>query len=651
MVLCWLARCSATLLLSISAATSTAATAITADMLASTLKHVENSPRPRSWPTTPEIAAIESALRTGNRATAFERLEKSVASETARLGIALLSAKGIAPKGVLAQKSQIDFETRQAQSAAFVWLISGNENARNEARSRILSLAALDINGPSSVVIDMLSSRHILWTLALALDWMPDEFSASEKALLVNNISARMEQFLGYLSLGPNTFEKWPWDSRANEVLGALAETSLLMLGETTRAPVWAKRFIPLYLNTTMVWAGADGGFASGTTYAGWDIGEYSLRHWDNLRRIAGIDLTEKSWIKNFGRFLTYFVPPGTPTGLFGDGAEEVMPEVWARYAKAYSARVPLPLHSWYARQWFQEDATALELITAPVANFDTINLPPGTPNAAVFYSIGWAALHSDLQNRGRTSIYFKSSPYGSLNHSHADQNSFVLHVGGKVLLADSGYYDSYDSPHQIQWSRRTEAHNAITYDGGQGQRIHDKTASGKLLNFSTSSAVDHVTGDATAAYGPGTQLALRAIAYVRPDLLLIFDSLKSNSPRRWEINLHASQPFVPGADKEWIVINGTSRACIQTMATQPLTFHQWRGFPQAPLRNAKQLRPDQTHGRYTANVASPHFTAVQAIQIDCAGTKPSISFSADGGASVTVGSHIYNFDSNGNFR
>ena len=39
---------------------------------------------------------------------------------------------------------------------------------------------------------------------------------------------------------------------------------------------------------------------------------------------------------------------------------------------------------------------------------------PEGTPNAAVFPVIGWAAMHSDLRDPRRTSVYFKSSPYGS---------------------------------------------------------------------------------------------------------------------------------------------------------------------------------------------------------------------------------------------
>ena len=41
--------------------------------------------------------------------------------------------------------------------------------------------------------------------------------------------------------------------------------------------------------------------------------------------------------------------------------------------------------------------------------------------------------MHSSLSDPNRLSIFFKSSPYGSYNHSHADQNSFVIHHRGRL--------------------------------------------------------------------------------------------------------------------------------------------------------------------------------------------------------------------------
>lgn len=601
------------------------------------LDQVAAQPRPRGWPRSPEVLAIESALKSGDRKAGFARLVARVASERTRLEKEGLLSRDTSGLSVLRQKQLVDGDTRQAQSAAFVWLVNGAAEAGAEARGRALALAALPAGGATSVARDMLSARHITWTLALVLDWMGDSLPAAERAKLVQAVTERMEDFHRTLSTGRTAFEVWPWDSRANEVLGALAETSLLMLGETPRARVWAQRFLPLYLRTTLVWAGEDGGFASGTAYAGWDVGEYSLRHWDALRRMTGINPADKPWAQNFGRFLVYFLPPGTPSGVFGDGSESYMPEVWARYAKAYASRVPRPLYRWYARQWFQEDASALELLAAPVVSWDQAVFPGDTSASAAFPSVGWAAMHSDLRDRGRSSVYFKSSPFGSINHSHADQNSFVLNAGGRVVLADSGYYDDYNSAHQVQWARQTQAHNAVTYDGGQGQKLNALASSGYLSDFRQTPELDWVTGDATAAYGPPVQHAVRSVAYARPDLVLVFDSLEADRPLQWEINLHAEQAFQAREDGEIQARSGDVQACVRTIADGSLSFRQWRGFPVPPARDARQPRPDQSHARWTVEETRRRLSVVQVIRMHCRGDLPAVTFDALGGARVAL--------------
>lgn len=589
---------------------------------------VKQLPRPRTWPAGAERDAIFTALRNGTRAAAFAKLVNNVTRMRAQqASISALQAPGTDGQ-FIAQKQRIDAEARQTQSAAFAWLVARLPEMREEGRRRALALAALDPHGATGVEADMLSSRHVAWSLALALDWMHDAFTPEERNRLAKSVAVRVADFHQRMTTGKTAFDRWPWDSRANEVLGGMAESALLLLGEVPEAETWARDLLALYLRTTLIYAGNDGGYASGTAYAGWDIGEYSLRHWDSLRRMAGIDLREKSWVKNFGRFLTYFLPPGAPTGAFGDGAEERLPEVWARYAKAYAARVPTPLHRWYARQWFQEDATALELLTAPLVEFDQVELPANTPPSALFESIGWVALHSDLRDRGRQSIYFKSSPFGSLNHSHADQNSFFVNSGGQPLLVDSGYYDSYNSVHQIAWARQTMAHNALTFDGGRGQTLDRKEAAGKIRHFSDDGTLAIAVGDAIPAYAAGTLRALRTLLYFRPSLLVVIDDAVASEARHWEINLHAPSPFRP-AGNGIAVESGSAKACIATHSPQSVSVKTWHGFPQPPARTAALPRVDQYHARWSLSQASTNFVAVQVIDLGCTGADVTVQFAA----------------------
>lgn len=599
---------------------------------------VKQLPRPRTWPAGAERDAIFAALRNGSRADGFTKMVNNVTRLRAQQdSITALQA----PRNdgqFIAQKQRVDAEARQAQSAAFAWLVARLPEMREEGRRRALALAALDPRGATSVEADMLSSRHVAWSLALALDWMHDAFSPDERSRVVKGIAVRVADFHQRMTTGKTAFDRWPWDSRANEVLGGMAESALLLLGEVPEAETWARDLLALYLRTTLVYAGNDGGYASGTAYAGWDIGEYSLRHWDSLRRMANIDMRDKPWVNNFGRFLVYFLPPGTPTGAFGDGAEERLPEVWARYAKAYAARVPTPLHRWYARQWFQEDVTALELLTAPPVDFDQVDLPTGNPPSAVFESIGWVAMHSDLRDRGRLSIYFKSSPFGSLNHSHADQNSFFVNMGGRPLLIDSGYYDSYNSAHQITWGRQTKAHNAITFDEGKGQILDRKEAAGRIRHFSDDGTLAVATGDAASAYGGGTRRALRTLLYFRPGILAVVDEANSVEARRWEINLHAPLPFRSIGDSV-MVANGEAKACVTTRSPERLEARMWSGFPQTPARSAGMPRIDQHHARWSLSTASKGFLAVQIIDFGCTGTEVAVRF--DAGSAIVSANDI----------
>lgn len=118
-----------------------------------------------------------------------------------------------------------------------------------------------------------------------------------------------------------------------------------------------------------------------------------------------------------------------------------------------------------------------------------------------------------------------------SYNHSHADQNSFVIHANGNILAADSGYYDSYGSPHWKDWCTSTRAHNAITFDSGQGQVHFNKNlekanmnAKGKITQLSNTPAYDLVSGDAGVAYGDALTKGVCSMVYLRPNTLVVFD-------------------------------------------------------------------------------------------------------------------------------
>ncbi|HEY1043350.1 MAG TPA: heparinase II/III family protein, partial [Telluria sp.] len=223
---------------------------------------------------------------------------------------------------------------------------------------------------------------------------------------------------------------------------------------------------------------------------------------------------------------------------------------------------------------------------------------PP--PNAALYPSIGWVAMHSNMQDPNRTSLYFKSSPYGAYNHSHGDQNSIILNSGNRPLLIEAGYMDYYGSPLFHDWYRTTKAHNAVTFDNGIGQMITGNTVNlsrnGKITSFSTSPQLDYVEGDATAAYGGTLTSAVRKVWYLRPlDAAIVQDKVSAPIARAWEWNLHAAAPINKAADGSVSIVNVDRSVCVRPLLNASALNYQVRTGP-APKAGMVEV-----HGAFVA--------------------------------------------------
>ncbi|MHC4521191.1 MAG: heparinase II/III domain-containing protein, partial [Planctomycetota bacterium] len=122
----------------------------------------------------------------------------------------------------------------------------------------------------------------------------------------------------------------------------------------------------------------------------------------------------------------------------------------------------------------------------------------------------------------------FKSSPFGTQSHGYESNNSFLLWAYGKRLLIRSGYRDIYGSAHHQNWMWSTRSVNNITING-QDQMKHTARAQGRITAFETTPALDVVIGDATDSYAEGVELFKRAIIFVKPDLIIVYDRLKTS--------------------------------------------------------------------------------------------------------------------------
>ncbi len=550
--------------------------------------------RPRALP--PDRNALRATLLADNHA-GLDHLRGSVAD---RLDAPLPEAP----------------QPRDALDVAFAWIVTGEKRYREEAVRHARHLASRAPDGITSYAYSDEQAREITWALALLYDWLAPTLSDDDRQLLLATLEVRIADIYEDIIVN-RKFAAQPFDSHRSRTLTHLAAMAVLLAGDLPSAAVWIRDALPLAVHWTSPWGGEDGGFANGTAYALWDISG-SLLAWYVLRWVADVDLAGKAWARNFPEYLAYFLPPGAPAGAFGDGAELPLTEVRARLGKAYARFAPSPLGRWYAAALDGEDPARLELLLAPAADpDDAAALPSDTANARHFPSIGWTAMHSSLQNLERVSIYFKSSPYGSYNHSHADQNSFVLNAGGERLAIDSGYYDGYRSAHWRHWYKQTIAHNAITFDGGHGQLVFEETderAPGAITHFTHRQDYDIVSADAASAYGGALSRADRTLVYLRPGSVLIHDVLESAQPRRWEWNIHALHRILVDAERSIRIRSGAMELCIDLLHAPAVSFAQTDEFSAPP----QGTRDPQWHGHFVSSDASANAEFLALLRVGC---------------------------------
>ncbi|NTV70810.1 MAG: DUF4962 domain-containing protein [Azonexaceae bacterium] len=539
-------------------------------------------------------------------------------------------------------RNQLQDEQELVLSLGLLWLVEGDTRWRDAAMARVRNLANWDPDGSTGRISHTQASRTILLILSVGFDWFHDYWTASERDKILTSATIRYRALYDAI-VANGSLAARPLNSFNSYTLGYLVATAPLLAKDVPDADNWFAESFPLYAAIFPAWSGDDGGYGNGTAYGVWDVPE-SIVLFDLLRWSTGFNYYQKPAIKNFGALMAYFLPPGAPEGVFGDGAEVRMASSIARYGKSFSARVPSGLLDWYSSQLFGEDRRYFSMLSSP----DTVSQVPsfqslGLADSIYFPSVGWAAMHSSLADRGRVSVYFKSSPLGSFNHSHADQNSFVIHARGRVLAMDSGYYDYYNSPHWRNWYKQTRAHNAITFDGGQGQSLGDtgtgtKAKVGRVTRFVQSATYDLVAGDAASAFDPPLSKAIRTVVFIRPSTVVVVDELASAIPRRWEWNLHTPSSLI-GTGSSYSMNSDGVEMCLSVSAPAAISLSSNQGYSPMPEMDSGKVLP-HFWNRFAYKSPSSNSVFISVFRMDCSTAQEVVTFSGNT-ANVKVAGHV----------
>lgn len=381
------------------------------------------------------------------------------------------------------------------------------------------------------------------------------------------------------------------------------------------------------------------------------------------MKKIAGVDVFHMPWYKKLSDYYIYFAPVNGQIEGFGDSherkengnkegtsisfilsCESHYPSANYRLLSQFKAAENKSTFFNSIEPWYQ-------MVNSIQFNSEKLVLPDSMPNEKVFYSTGLAAMHTDIKNVDKgTSVYFRSSPFGAKGHMHANQNSFNIARKGERIFYSSGYYTSFADPHSMTSYRNTRASNTILVnDCGQA---FGHEGYGFIKRFLAGKEITYVCGDATAAYKPTTdkqfltmnaengiketqaygvgdsklKLFERHLAFIRPNLIVIYDVLESEQDCNWTFLLHTMKDQQPTIEKSGTlrVVTPLNTACVNVFGSsfiQPFCTNQFFS-PAIDFKKKYKEVPNQYHISYKTAKKSKRMRYLAILQLGENGDK-----------------------------
>ncbi|PYI55800.1 DUF4962 domain-containing protein [Paenibacillus flagellatus] len=495
-------------------------------------------------------------------------------------------------------------ETNKMLWAAFIYLVNRNDSAFVKyglyAKQRLMNLTTWNADsGPTSYSKSTGGNdqihRDIARKSAMTYDWIYNDIhnllSETERATVLAMIHKRAKTIADHVLDGANNtlpIHVKPKDSHGWTVyayLGIIA-TALLnddinVNGRNVKADArdWFSKVVPTYINLMPPWGGEDGGWGNGIGYWQWSAIDTKWMA-DIIYTSTGFNMYQKAFARHESWFPLYIYPVGQTNGVFGNDINKMSRDVVNTSITRNAQMFNNPVMQWYARspQYAVSDVHSY-LYSAGTSLAAQARPPVEMPTAKYFDYIGLVAMHSSLYDPKRISAFFRSSPYGSYSHNHADQNALIIHAFGEELTVDGGFYDAYDSDYFQKYTTQTFAKNAITYDGKKGQKSLDLKATGKITGFATNKDFDAAVGDATTAYNTdptkdGLDLAQRSVIYVKPGAFVVVDNLKARKPggSAFEYWLHADTDLTLDSNSSATITQNSAKLEVNLYYPSPLT-------------------------------------------------------------------------------
>ncbi|WP_273126922.1 DUF4962 domain-containing protein [Bacillus weihaiensis] len=428
-------------------------------------------------------------------------------------------------------------------------VILEDEKIISRAKEWLIHVTNWDTEGTTSRDYNDECAFRIVAALAWGYDWLYHHLSDEEKGLVRHSLYRRTEQVADHV-INRSKIHQFPYDSHAVRSLSSvLIPCSIALLNDAEEAQEWLDYTLEYYATLYTPWGGKDGGWAEGGMY--WTTGMAYLIDAINLvKAYMDIDFYQRPFFQKTGDFPLYCYSHDTRRASFGDQSNlgERPGLKTAFNIRQFAGVTGNGLYQWYYEQVKAWDTNADQKFynygwwdfpfddMKYLHDFPEVKAVAPTDVEPVkwFKDVGWVAFHHQMDKQeDHIKLLTKSSPYGSLSHSHADQNSFLLHAYGEPLVIKSGNFAGCNSTMHKNWLRPTQSHNTLLIDDvGQyagTNTILNKKAQGEILEVVSKEDYSYVREDATQAYSktvPYLQKFEREIYFVNQSYFVIVDSV-----------------------------------------------------------------------------------------------------------------------------
>ena len=445
--------------------------------------------------------------------------------------------------------------------------VTDNADMTARAKEWLLEAASWDPMGVTSRAYTDEWAYRVCNALAWGYDWLYDELSEDERKFVRAALLERTRDVAEHAILNAK-IHLFPYDSHAvRSVSATIIPACIALLDEDgcEEAADWLHYSIEFLFTVYSPWGDPQGGWAEGPHY--WMTGiSYLLDAANWVKSYTGINLYDRPFFQNTADFPLYTKSPNTRRATFGD--DSTMGDLTCikigMNLRQFGGVTGNGAYQWYCDEnhrlnpgtegdfynWGWWDTRFDEL--AFRTDWPSVEGTPPESGFRHFKGIGWVGIQHAMHDPDEhIQFVFKSSKYGSISHSHGDQNAFCMAAYGEDLAVQSGHYVAFNSSMHREWRRQTRSKNAILINGKGQYADKDKakamSANGKILAAEQRDDHIFIHGDATAAYqslSPEVTNAEREIYFVRNNYFVIVDKVDAEEPVTLDWLLHANNPY-----------------------------------------------------------------------------------------------------------